>query len=58
MSYKLNPLLIVCDLEQMCDVSEYESAIPEVKATIELFEDVHVRLKRGLGEGEYLKMYR
>ena len=57
LSFKLNRLLTEYDLGQMFDVSEFESAIPEVKASIELFEDVHVRLKRGLGEGEYLKMY-
>ena len=52
LSFKLHRLLTEYDLGQMFDVSEFESAIPEVKASIELFEDVHVRLKRGLGEGE------
>ena len=57
MSYKAKRLLDEYDLEHMFDVLEYEAAILEFKEAIENFEDIHVRLKRGLGEDAYLKQY-
>ena len=56
LSYKFRRLLDEYDLEIMFDVLEYEAAIPEFKEAIEKFEDVHLQLKRGLGEdysGQY-----
>ena len=57
LSYKFKRLLDENDLELMFDVPEYEAAISEFKVAIEKFEDVHVQLKRGLGEGAYLEKY-
>ena len=56
LSYKFRRLLDEYDLEIMFDVLEYEAAIPEFKEAIENFEDVHLQLKRGLGE-DYLGQY-
>ena len=56
LSYKFKRLLDEYDLAIMFDVLEYEGAIPEFKEAIENFEDVHLQLKRGLGD-KYLVQY-
>ena len=57
LGYRLRRLLEEHELEYLFSASDVEAAISEMKESIERFEDIHIQLKRGLGEEEYIKLY-
>ncbi len=56
-SYKFNRFLEEYDLDFMFEIEEYETAIAEIKGAVDRFEDIHIRLKRDMGEKDYSDKY-
>ena len=56
LSLKFTRLLEEYDLTVLYDISEVEQALQEVREAVEKFENIHVQLKRGLGD-RYVGLY-